>query len=262
MHVQVDASPHVLEDEVGLQLAAPEDDWRARPDMDPEGTKGFRAAIVARARFVEDFVVEQVAAGVAQYVILGAGLDTFAQRAPSVGSQLRVFEIDQPATQAWKRRRLAELGFDIPEWLRFVPVDFEAESWWDQLLAAGFHAEEPVVVASTGVAMYLTNEAIAATLRDVAAFAPGSTLVMSFMLPLEQVDTDGRAVRGAEQGARAAGTPWLSFFTPDEMLGLAREAGFSDVRHVPGSSLADRYFANRTDGLRPARGEDLLLAST
>ncbi|MEA3216934.1 MAG: hypothetical protein QOJ19_3090, partial [Acidimicrobiia bacterium] len=103
MHVQVDAAPHVLEDELGLQLAAPDDAWRTRPDMDRVGTRGFRAAIVARARFIEDLVAEQVGGNVAQYVLLGAGLDTFAQRRPEMASQLRVFEVDQPGPQMWKR---------------------------------------------------------------------------------------------------------------------------------------------------------------
>ncbi len=97
MHVQVDSPPHVIEDEIGLQLAAPEEGWRRRPDMDPRGTSPFRAAIVARARFIEDLVVEQAGHGVAQYVVLGAGLDTFAQRRPDIAARLRVFEIDQPA---------------------------------------------------------------------------------------------------------------------------------------------------------------------
>src|SRR6267154_6486782 len=113
MHVQVDQPPHVLEDEIGLRLAAPDDSWRARPDMDPSGTSGFRAAIVARARFIEDLVAEQADRGVDQYVILGAGLDTFAQRRPDIASQLRIFEVDQPGTQAWTRQRLVELGFGV-----------------------------------------------------------------------------------------------------------------------------------------------------
>src|SRR5438270_8118099 len=139
MHLQVDAPPHVLEDEIGLRLAAPDDDWRARPDMDPAGTSGFRAAIVARARFIEDLVAEQAGHGVTQYVVLGAGLDTFAQRRPEITSRLRVFEIDQPGTQAWKRQRLIKLGYGIPDWLRLVPVDFEAGSdWWEQLSDASF----------------------------------------------------------------------------------------------------------------------------
>jgi methyltransferase (TIGR00027 family) len=114
MHVQVDPPPHVLEDEIGLQLAGPDDGWRDRPDMHPAGTSRFRAAIVARARFIEDLVVEQAGRGVAQYVILGAGLDTFAQRRPEIAARLRVFEVDQPGPQAWKRQRLIELGFGIP----------------------------------------------------------------------------------------------------------------------------------------------------
>jgi methyltransferase (TIGR00027 family) len=126
MHVQVDPPPHVLDDELGLRLAAPNEEWRSRPDMDPAGTRWFRASIVARARFVEDLVAEQATQGVAQYVILGAGLDTFAQRRPEIASHLRLFEVDQPGPQAWKRRRLVELGFGVPEWLKLVPVDFEA----------------------------------------------------------------------------------------------------------------------------------------
>src|SRR6478752_5789330 len=147
MHVQLDAAPHVLDDEVGLQLAAPDDGWRARPDMDPDGTRGFRAWVVARARFIEDLVAEQAELGVAQYVILGAGLDTFVQRRPDLATRLRVFEIDQPGPQGWKRRRLVELGYGIPDWLRLVPVDFEVSGdWWARLAVAGFDPARPAVV--------------------------------------------------------------------------------------------------------------------
>jgi methyltransferase (TIGR00027 family) len=264
MHVQVDPPPHVLEDEIGLQLAGPDDSWRDRPDMHPAGTSRFRAAIVARARFIEDLVVEQAGRGVAQYVILGAGLDTFAQRRPEIAARLRVFEVDQPGPQAWKRQRLIELGFGIPEWLRLVPVDFEAGgSWWEQLIAAGFDPGQPAVVVSTGVSMYLTKDSNAATLRQLAGLAPGSTLAMTFLLPAELLDDEDRpGFQVAERGARAAGTPFISFYTPDEMLALAREAGFKDARVVAGTLLTERYFAGRTDGLRPSSGEDLLVATT
>jgi methyltransferase (TIGR00027 family) len=263
MHVQVDPPPHVIEDEVGLRLVAPPEGWRDRPDMDPDVTRGFRAAMAARARFVEDLVAERAGKGVAQYVILGAGLDSFAQRRPEVAERLRIFEIDRPGPQSWKRRRLAELGYGIPEWLRLVPVDFEAGTpWWEQLTAAGFDPGEPAVVVSTGVSMYLTREATATTLRRVAALAPGSVLAMTFMLPAELVAGADRAgLRASERGARASGTPFISFYAPEEMLALAREAGFGDVAHVPGAVLAERYFADRTDGLRPSSGEDFLLAT-
>ena len=183
LHVEIDSPPHVFEDEVGVRLAAPDEGWQSRPDMS-EFTRPFRASIVARARFIEDLVVDQVDRGVGQYVILGAGLDTFAQRRPEIASRLLVFEIDQPGPQSWKRQRLVDLGLGIPSFLRLVPVDFEAgDAWWDRLAAAGFDSGRPAVLASTGVSMYLTKDAIAATLRQVAALAPGSMLAMSFMLP-------------------------------------------------------------------------------
>src|SRR5437867_3210676 len=192
LHVEVDSPPHVLEDEVGLKLAAPDDGWRNRPDMSPF-TRPFRASIVARARFIEDLVVEQAARGVEQYVILGAGLDTFAQRRPELASRLRVFEIDRPGPQAWKRQRLVDLRLGIPSFLRLVPVDFEAaDAWWERLAALDFDSGRAAVVASTGVSMYLTKDAIVATLRQVATLAPGSTLAMSFMLPIELADPEVR----------------------------------------------------------------------
>ncbi|MFB8278800.1 class I SAM-dependent methyltransferase [Nocardia colli] len=264
MHVQVDPTPHVLTDEIGLQLVAPADGWRSRPDMDPVGTGRFRASMVSRARFVEDLVAEQADHGIAQYVILGAGLDTFAQRRPDIASRITIFEIEQPATQAWKRQRLIDLGYGIPDWLRLVPVDFEAsESWWEQLISAGFDPARPAVVASTGVTMYLTKETNAANLRRLAQLAPGSTLAMTFLLPPDHLAGADRAgLRTSEKGARAAGTPFVSFYTSQEMLAVAEEAGFPDTQHVSGNALAERYFANRTDGLHPSSGEDFLVATT
>ena len=266
LHVAVDPPPHVLEDEIGLALLDPDPDWRRRGDMDPQFTRPFRASIVGRARFIEDLVVEQAGRGVGQYVILGAGLDSFAQRRPDVASRLRVFEVDQPAPQAWKRQRLIELGFGVPDWLRFVPVNFEAGgsrgSWRDGLVAAGFDARAPAIVVSTGVSMYLTKDANAATLREVAALAPGSTFAMTFLLPLELAEAEVRpGLEMAAKGARASGTPFISFFEPPEILALARAAGFAEARHVSAADLTPRYFAGRTDGLRPPNNaEDLLVA--
>jgi methyltransferase (TIGR00027 family) len=264
LHVQVDPPPHVFEDEIGLRLAAPDAAWRSRPDMSPF-TRPFRASIVARARFIEDLVEEEAVRGVGQYVILGAGLDTFVQRRAALESRLLVFEVDRPGPQAWKRQRLVDLGFGVPPYLRLVPVDFEGgAAWWERLAAAGFDVGRAAVVASTGVSMYLTRDAIAATLRRIASLAPGSTLVLSFLLPIELADEDVRAaVARAAEGARASGTPFISFFTPPEMLALARDAGFRDVQHVSAADLAQRYFAGRTDGLRPpGNTEELLVART
>lgn len=263
LHVLADPPPHVFDDTVGLALAAPDDDWRERPDMSAF-TRPFRASILARARFIEDLVEEKAARGVDQYVILGAGLDTFAQRHPELGNRIRVFEIDQPGPQAWKRQRLIDLGFGIPPHLRLVPVDFEAgDAWWERLAAAGFDAAKPAVVASAGVSMYLTHAAIMETLHRVAALAPGSTFAMTFMLPIETLGSDIRTgVERAAAGAKASGTPFVSFFTPEQMLALAREAGFTQARHVSAAMLAERYFANRQDGLRPPDNSEEMLVAT
>ncbi|KVT16695.1 methyltransferase [Burkholderia sp. MSMB1459WGS] len=264
LHVELDEPPHVLADEVGLRLLAPPPGWQRRGDMDQRFTRPFRASIVARARFIEDLVVDEAARGVNQYVILGAGLDSFVQRRPEMASRLTVFEVDPPAPQAWKRRRLIELGFGVPDWLRFVPVDFEAkQSWHDALVRAGFDADKPAVVVSTGVSMYLTHEANVAALREVASLAPGSTFAMTFLLPLEHADPDVRpGLEMAAKGARESGTPFISFFTPAQICALATQAGFTRAEHVSAADLTRRYFADRTDGLRPPnRAEELLVAT-
>jgi methyltransferase (TIGR00027 family) len=264
-HVHVDAPPHILEDEIGLRLVAPGEGWQRRPDLNPDYTRLFRASIVARARFIEDLVIDAAQLGVDQYVLLGAGLDTFAQRRPEVASRLRVFEVDQPGPQIWKQRRLTELGFDLPEWLRFVPVNFESTlSWLEPLAAAGFDVHRPAIVTSTGVSMYLTVEAIAHTLRQVAVLAVGSTFAMTFLVPVELAGPEVRqGLEMAVRGARASGTPFISFFTPADMLALARECGLHDVRHVSAGDLTKRYFADRTDGFHPPdNGEEILVALT
>ena len=221
LHLQVDAKPHILEDETGLKLVAPEEGWKQRPDMHPEFTKRLRASVVARARFVDDLVIEQSKQGIQQYVVLGAGLETFAQRRPDISSNLQVYEIDQPGMQTWKQQRLNELGFGIPGRLHFVSVDFETSSWWEQLLRAGFDTDKPAVVASTGVTLYLTKTAITSSLRQIAGLAPGSKLAMSFYLPINLLNEEDKPLQQiAEKGAREAGTPMVSFFTPNEILSL------------------------------------------
>ncbi len=220
LHVQVDAPPHLIEDEIGLALTDPEVGWRDRPDMHPIGTGPYRAAIVARTRFVEDLLVDD---GIGQYVLLGAGLDTFAQRHPELADRVQVFEIDQPGPQAWKGQRLDELGYGVPPHLHLIPVDFESDDdWWQALLDAGFETAAKALVSSSGVSMYISKAATAATLRRLSALAPGSIVAMTFMLPFELVDgADRPGLEQAARGAQASGTPWVSFYAPEEMLGVA-----------------------------------------
>ena len=263
LHVEVDSAPHVFEDKVGLELLAPGNEWRQRPDM-ASFTKPFRASIVGRARFVEDCVEKELAHGVDQYVILGAGLDTFAQRRKDISSRIKIYEVDRPGPQQWKQDRLKELGYGIPPNLRFVPVDFESgELWWNKLEAQGFDRKRPAVVASTGVSMYLSVQSNFETLRQLAAFAGGSTFVMSFMLPIEMADPEIRpGIERAIAGAKANGTPFVSFFKPEEVVRLAHDAGFKTVRHVSATELGKLYFSKRTDGLRPpAHAEEIVVCA-
>lgn len=261
LHVQTDDAPHILEDEVGLQLIAPEEDWQERPDM--KYTQRLRASIVARSRFIEEVMIRESEKGIQQYVILGSGLDTFAQRRQEIASQLQIFEIDQPETLAWKQKRLTETGYGLPGNLHFVPVDFEVSSWWNELIKAGFNPGKPAVIACTGVTLYLTKDAIISTLKQIAALAPGSTLAMAFYLPIELLDEEDQPMQEiAEKGAREAGTPFVSFFTPSEVLFLAQSAGFDHAEIISTSNIRNLYFSGRTDGLIPASGEIFLLAST
>lgn len=259
LHVELDAPPHLLDDRIGLRLVDPPAGWRDRGDVHPTGTAPYRAAIVARTRFVEDLLVEEA---IGQYVLLGAGLDTFALRHTDLLGSVDVFEVDRQGPQVWKERRLHELGLGVPDGLHLVPVDFESDDdWWSALRRAGFDVGERALVSSSGVSMYITKDATTATLRNLAGMAPGSIVAMTFMVPFELVGpADRPGLEGAARGAAASGTPWISFYEPDEIVAVARSAGFGDARWVPTEELAGRYLSGRTDGLRAAEGEAVLLA--
>ncbi len=259
LHVQADSAPHILEDRIGLQLIAPAAGWEEQPDM--VFTRRLRASIVARARFIEDLVLDQVGKGVYQYVILGAGLDSFAQRNADRIDRLQIYEIDQPDTVNWKQRRLHELGWGVPSYLHFVSVDFETASWFDKLIQSGFDLSKPAIIACTGVSIYLTQEAILSTLQQIATMAPGSTLAMTFYLPIHLLDEEDQMIQViGEKGAREAGTPFISFFTAAALKSLAASAGFKNITTIATNEMQD-YFAARKDGLRPASGEMFLVAS-
>ena len=157
--------------------------------------------------------------------------------------------------------RLCELGFYRPAWHHFVPVDFEGGAGWlAQLVAAGFDGTAPALFASTGVSMYLHHEANLATLRNLATLPRGTSLIMSFVLPIELVDpADRPAFERAVQGARGAGTPFVSFYAPEQLIALGRSLGFQSVEHLSADALARRYFRERTDGLLPGTAEQLLV---
>lgn len=263
LHKQVDSEPHIFSDELGAALVA-EDSWRQRPDMELEFSKSMRASIVGRARFIEDLVEERFHQGVRQYVILGAGLDTFAFRRSELSGRMEIFEVDQPGPQEWKRKRIEELGLVAPANLHFVPVDFEAgHSWWEELISAGFDKEKPAIIVSTGVSMYLSKEATFNTLKQIAKLAPHSTFAMTFLLSLGLLDPKERSIMEfVMKRAAESGTPFVSLFDPDEIVNLAKTAGFKKGQYVSGKDLFDRYFSGRSDGLNAGNAEAFLIAET
>lgn len=258
LHLEQEAKPHVLEDTWALRLVNPEDNWRQRPDMHAEGTRPFRASIVARSRYVEDYLQQEEPAGFSQYVILGSGLDTFAQRKGPQFSSLEIFELEKPETLAWKEERLKKLGFSLGDRLHFVGCDFQ-RPWMENLLRAGFSKEKKALLASLGVSPYLPKEAMKESLLQIRSFAPGSFLLMTFLLPLDQVEEkDKEGYERSMAGAKAAGTPMVSFYDRREMELLAKNLGFVEVKTIATGELP--YFVGRSDGFLPSTGEVFLQA--
>jgi methyltransferase (TIGR00027 family) len=226
---------------------------------------GARAQVTCRARYTEDALARAVGRGVTQYVVLGAGLDSFAYRSGGVagpgGRRVRLFEVDHPATQDWKRRALAHARVTVPDGVTFVPADLAADAPADLaadtlpgiLAAAGFDGSAPALVGWLGVTMYLTRDVIAATLAALGRLAPGSEVIADYMLPAELRD-DAGAVYGSlvAQASAERGEPWLSCLAPEEMAGLAWAAGFAAVRNVPQRDAIPAALWQRSDALCPA----------
>ncbi|MDG3443173.1 class I SAM-dependent methyltransferase [Nitrospirillum amazonense] len=249
-HQLMDA-PLVFTDPLALPLLGPEAEARIQADearLHAPPARFLRAALVARSRFAEDALAAAVAQGVDQYVVLGAGLDTFAYRNPHPG--LRVLEVDHPATQAWKREMLAAAGIAPPAGVAYAAVDFESDTLADGLTRAGFDWNRPAFVAWLGVTVYLTRDAILDTLRRVAALPAGSGIVFDYSLPPDRL-TDGQRVtfQAIADRAAAEGEPWRTFFTPDALAEDLRGLGFGAVVDVGPAELNPRYFAGRADGL-------------
>jgi methyltransferase (TIGR00027 family) len=209
------------------------------------------AGVLVRQRYAEDELATAVKRGVGQYVILGAGLDSFAYRRPDLATLLRVFEVDHPATQQWKRARLRELSVHLPSNLTFIPLDFERHTLADGLLAGGHRPELPTFFSWLGVTHYLTEEAVFTTLRYVASLAPGSEIVFQYFLPEALFDDENRRLLALWKTRRASvGEPVLSQFEPTTLATRLREFGCTQVWDVGPAELDARYFAGRTDGLR------------
>jgi methyltransferase (TIGR00027 family) len=248
-HLLVDSEPRIFADSLAALLLGDEAETYLRYHRehgDHPLLAGTRAQATCRSRFTEDQLALAAARGTAQYVILGAGLDSFACRSELAG-RLRVFEVDHPATQQRKRALLAAARLAEPPTLTWVPVDFETGE-----LIAGLDPAAPAFVSWLGVTMYLTAEAIGATLASLSRLAPGSELVTDYMLTADLRDADGVAYADLVMpDSERRGEPWLSFFTPEQMTGLLTSHGFTGVRDVRQRDAVSAALWERTDLLRP-----------
>jgi methyltransferase (TIGR00027 family) len=239
-------------------------DTRARlPAMaaDPSH-RPMRHFIAARSRFSEDTLASCVARGVRQVVILGAGLDTFSMRNPHADKGVQVFEVDYPATQAWKRERFAHAGLEVPASLTFAPVDFERQSLADGLAAVGFRSDRPAYFQWLGVVPYLTREAIVATLDFIAGIL-GSEVVFDYTEPFENFPPAMRANLTAIAARTASlGEPWLSLFDPPEMSALLQARCFAQFWDVTRAELAARYYGDLGQGIAAGAGPHLVRATS
>lgn len=245
--------PPVFADPLALRIIGPEAEAELRATLIRIRTErvGLRAFIAARSRFSEDTLAEAVAHGVRQYVLLGAGLDTFAYRAAKAFPGLSVFEVDHPATQGWKRERLAEAGIAVPDALTYAPVNFESETLADGLTRAGFDAKMPAVFAWLGVVPYLTRDAIMATLGFIASLPRGTTVIFDYGEPPSgRDDAAAAAHRAMAERVAASGEPFRSFFMAAALKRDVAVLGFSTVEDFDAATLNERYFSKRGDDLR------------
>lgn len=252
-HQLVDAQPHILDDPVALALLGPGADQMIRGQGErlwSEGGLALRAHVVLRSRYAEDRLQEAVQRGVAQYVLLGAGLDTFALRQPEWARGLRIFEIDHPATQAGKRQRIAAAGLAVPDNTTFAGIDFEAESLDEGLRRHGVRADLPTFFSWLGVTMYLQRPAIDAVLRCTAGFAPGSEIVLTFLEPADKLPQAGQdKVAELSRLVAEMGEPFVSYYAAQEMEASLLDAGFTQAGLLTAQQAQERYFRGRPDDL-------------
>jgi len=264
-HLILDDDPKIFQDPLALKLSGVETEaalraalntlhadlaQRLTPDRAHALFRWMRANSMMRQRYAEDELGKALERGATQYVILGAGLDSFAYRRPDLADVLQVFEVDHPATQQWKRVRLRELNIALPSNLTFVPVDFEQQPLADGLHVGGHRPELPTFVSWLGVTPYLTEAAVFETLQYVASLVPGSEIVFEYWLPESLLDDENRRrLEVFKAFAAARGEPYLSLFEPTALAARVKALGFAEAWDFGPEEATARYFAGRTDGL-------------
>jgi methyltransferase (TIGR00027 family) len=252
---QIVDDPKVFNDPIALLMIGDRiaSKIRALPEkFQTTVSRHLRAFLLARGKYAEDELSKALKRGIGQYIILGAGLDTFAYRCPLPHSTLRIFEVDHAATQNWKRMRLNNAGIPIPQSLSFVPIDFERQSLTGELRKSGFSTEEPSFFSWLGVTMYLTRDAVMRTLNHIATQSPcGSEIVFDYALSPSSLSPARQSVfQAMAQRVADVGEPWRTFFDPHTFAAELRIVGLSGVEDIGPDELNMRFFNHRVDDLK------------
>jgi methyltransferase (TIGR00027 family) len=246
--------PNVLDDPIALPILGPKTEASLRDNpftLNDPISRFVRAGLVIRSKLAEDELSHSVVSGIKQYVVLGAGLDTFAYRNPYTDIGLRVFEVDHLSTQVWKRKALEEASIKVPDSMTFVPVDFERSTLAEGLRQSGFQMDQPAFFSWLGVTLYLTKEAVFDTLRFVASLPKGSTIVFDYLIPVSMLNPLERVIREfVREQIVGSGEPWKSNFDPAELREKVLGLGFASVETFGADELNLRYLARRKDGLQ------------
>jgi methyltransferase (TIGR00027 family) len=258
VHQLLDAKPLILDDPAALTMLGEDAVRQIKNNRNNHQTleaRALRTHVVLRSRFAEDRLAEAAGRGITQYVILGAGFDTFAYRQPAWTKALKIFEVDQPATQAQKRLRLEQAGMAIPPNLSFAGIDFEHESLQDGLLRNGVLLTEASFFSWLGVTMYLKEDAIDAVLRTIAQFPPESEIAFTFAQPPDSLSgTESSFHSSLSKVVSGVGEPFVSFFTPSAIETKLRQIGFKTIAFFSAEEAEERYFRQRpTDLYIPRR---------
>ncbi len=252
----------IFADPLALTILGQDAETVAQDALDHPDRRGMRFFIAARSNLAETWLAQGVdERGVGQVVVLGAGLDTFAYRHP-LAARLKVFEVDHPATQAWKRRRLSDAGVEAPDSLTFAPVDFERDQLLDGLAAAGFDATVRTFFVWLGVVPYLTEAALRATLSVIASLPGGGEVVFDYSDPPAALAPEHQALHAARaERVASLGEPWLSHFEPSELEALLLDLGFAQVEDLGPPELAEHYRPG-AGAFAPRRGGHVAFART
>ena len=247
----------IFADPLAVRILGADPETLAREADDHPSRRRMRIFIAVRTRFAEDALAAAVERGVKQLVVLGAGLDTFAYRSP-LRDRLSIFEVDHPATQAWKRRQLTETGISAPESLTFAPVDFERETLADGLAAAGFDFAQQTFFTWLGVVPYLSETAVWTTLTFIASLGAGAQVVFDYADPPDTLSPEARAFHDARaERVQTIGEAWVTYFDAGPLHSGLRKIGFSDIEDLGPREIAARYFPSRASSA-PERGGHVL----